>query len=152
MAMRLLDTSILLRTAHPGEPELHLAREAGAILRNRGERLCVVLQNLSEFWNASTRPPSTRGGFGLTTADVDRRVRLIERTTTFLPDTDTVRRHWRQLVVAHQVQGVQVHDARLVASMLAHNVTHLLTFNTADFRRYGQIVAAHPRDVVNGNV
>ena len=36
----------------------------------------------------------------------------------------------------HDVSGVQVHDARLVASMIAHNVTRILTFNVTDFERY----------------
>jgi predicted nucleic acid-binding protein len=31
---------------------------------------------------------------------------------------------------------VQVHDARLVASMKANGVTHILTFNISDFARY----------------
>jgi hypothetical protein len=31
--------------------------------------------------------------------------------------------------------------------MLAHKVTHLLTFNTADFKRYTEIKAINPQDV-----
>jgi len=45
--------------------------------------------------------------------------------------------------------GVQVHDAHLVATMLAHNITHILTFNTFDFARYAPegIVAVDPASV-----
>ena len=35
------------------------------------------------------------------------------------------------------VGGRQIHDANIVATMLAHGERRLLTFNTADFRRYG---------------
>ena len=35
------------------------------------------------------------------------------------------------------VGGRQVHDANIVATMLAHGERRLLTFNVADFRRYG---------------
>jgi hypothetical protein len=35
------------------------------------------------------------------------------------------------------VIGVQVHDACLVAAMNVHSIGNLLTFNTADFVRYG---------------
>ena len=35
------------------------------------------------------------------------------------------------------IGGRQVHDANIVATMLAHGERRLLTFNTADFRRYG---------------
>ena len=46
----------------------------------------------------------------------------------------------------YDVSGVQVHDARLVASMIAHNVAHILTFNVTDFTRYDSegIVAVDP--------
>ena len=35
------------------------------------------------------------------------------------------------------IGGKQIHDANIVATMLAHGTCRLLTFNTADFRRYG---------------
>ena len=35
------------------------------------------------------------------------------------------------------VGGRQIHDANIVATMLAYGERRLLTFNTADFRRYG---------------
>lgn len=34
------------------------------------------------------------------------------------------------------VRGRQVYDARLVAVMLAHGITHILTFNGNHFRRF----------------
>ena len=34
------------------------------------------------------------------------------------------------------VGGRQIHDANIVATMLTHGECRLLTFNTADFRRY----------------
>ena len=53
------------------------------------------------------------------------------------------------LVVTYDVSGVQVHDARLVALMIVHGVTHVLTFNTRDFARYAGegIVAVDPTNV-----
>jgi predicted nucleic acid-binding protein len=41
-----------------------------------------------------------------------------------------------------------VHDARLVAAMLAHGVPQLLTLNDRDFARYAGISVVHPRDLV----
>lgn len=34
------------------------------------------------------------------------------------------------------VSGVKVHDARLVALLLANSMERILTFNVSDFRRY----------------
>jgi predicted nucleic acid-binding protein len=42
---------------------------------------------------------------------------------------------------------VQVHDARLVAVMEVHGLTHLLTFDTPDFHRFAGITAVHPQDL-----
>ena len=38
------------------------------------------------------------------------------------------------------VAGKQVHDANIVATMLAHGERRLLTSNAKDFRRFGQRV------------
>jgi len=51
---------------------------------------------------------------------------------------------WRSLVVAHSVMGKQVHDARLVALMQSHGITHILTLNGADFARYPGITIVDP--------
>ena len=43
---------------------------------------------------------------------------------------------WRRFLVAHNVKGVQVHDARLAASMYVHGVTQLPTANVRHFQRF----------------
>ena len=45
--------------------------------------------------------------------------------------------------------GVNVHDARLVATMLVHGLTHIVTFNIRDFTRYTEITAVHPREIAS---
>jgi len=114
-------------------------------LRANGHQLQTTSQNFTEFWNASTRPIN-RNGFGLTPLETDRLLRIAERLFPLLPDSPTVYPEWRRLVVTYGVSGVQVHDARLVAAMISYGVTHILTFNTADFARYATegIVAVDP--------
>jgi hypothetical protein len=56
---------------------------------------------------------------------------------------------WRRLVVEHGVTGAQVHDTRLVASMIAHGITHLLSLNDRDFVRYPDISVVHPQQMVS---
>ena len=142
----LADANILLRLRQPNDPDYAVVRRALEALWARGEELCFTSQNLVEFWNVCTRPIATNG-FGLTIPETDRRARLIESRFRLLADNERVHAEWRRLVVAHSVAGVQVHDARLVAAMLVHGVTNLLTLNHRDFSRYAGIRAVHPRDV-----
>jgi predicted nucleic acid-binding protein len=142
----LLDTNILLRLLNPADPEYAVVRSAVDALAARGDELCLVSQNLVEFWNVCTRP-ADKNGFDLAGAETDVRAKLIESRFTLLPDTAHIQTEWRRLVVACSVSGVQVHDARLVAAMLAHRVTHLLTLDDRDFARYPGISVLHPRSV-----
>ena len=59
-------------------------------------------------------------------------------------------RRWHALVVELKLTGVQVHDARIVALMLTHGITHILTFDTEDFRRYTGITALSPHELAAG--
>jgi len=144
----LVDTGVLLRLLNRADPQHGDIRRAVRTLKGRGDTPATSPQNVAEFWNVCTRPASARGGYGLSIDETDRRVRLVERLVRVLPDAVAAYRLWRQLVTAHAVRGVQVHDARLVAWMHAHGITHVLTLNGADFARYPGITALAPADVL----
>lgn len=146
----LLDTNILLRLLEPKDPEYALVRQAIRTLTARGESLCFASQNLVEFWNVCTRPAS-KNGLGLTPRETDERARLLESRFQLLPDNAGVHTEWRRLVLAQSVTGVQVHDARLVAAMVAHGVPRLLTLNDRDFTRYAAITTVHPRELATAS-
>jgi predicted nucleic acid-binding protein len=51
---------------------------------------------------------------------------------------------WDRLVMLsrrYPFAGRQVHDANIVATMLAHGERRLLTFNGGDFRRFARLIA-----------
>src|SRR5262249_10237478 len=143
----LLDSNILLRHIEPKHPMHSEAVDAVAALLNAGESVYVLPQNLSEFWNVCTRPLD-RNGLGLTPAQTDSEVSRIEFLLTVILDNNLIYPEWRQLVVKHSVSGVQVHDARIVAAMKAHQIENLVTFNFADFKRYTEITVMTPQDVI----
>lgn len=142
------DTNILLRFVAPTDPYHALVRDVVRSLLASGEEVCQTSQNLAEFWNVCTRPVTSRGGFGLSIEETNYRAKLVERYFTFLPDSEATHARWRRLVVDYRISGVQVHDARLVAAMLVHGVTHILTFNTDDFKRFVEITAVKPSEIV----
>lgn len=141
----LLDSNILLRISKSDDPQHPAIVQALKALVRQRARLCYTSQTLGEFWNASTRPLD-KNGFGLTVAETDRLARVIERNFDFLPDSRETHERWRALLVAHNVQGVQVYDAKLAASMYVHGIDQILTTNVRDFRRYDGLRAIHPAE------
>jgi predicted nucleic acid-binding protein len=83
----------------------------------------------------------------MTASQAEAELARIERIFPLLPEVPEIYAEWRRLVVTHEVMGIQVHDARLVAAMRVHGISHILTFNTQDFRRYADITVVHPAEV-----
>lgn len=144
----LADTNVLLQLALRQQPLYPVARAAVVKLRQGGDQLLIASQGGVEFWNVATRP-QTSNGFGLNIADTDRLLRFIERVFTLIPERPDVYPAWRNLVMTFGVSGTKVYDARLVATMQVHGITHILTFNTQDFIRYANIgiVAVDPATI-----
>lgn len=131
----LLDTNVLCRLAERGHPDHSTAENAIAKLRGQQHELCLVPQVLYEYWVVVTRP-AAENGLGMTTADVDAAIDLWLEVFTLLRDERGIFVLWRELARQHDAKGKSAHDTRLVAAMNRHNLSHLLTFNVADFRRY----------------
>ena len=102
-------------------------------------------QNIAEFWNVCTRPPTARGGLGLSVDQASKRLKLLERFITVLREPPSAYDRWKTLIVKHGVEGKQVHDARLAALMSAYRIKRILTLNTSDFTRYKGIEAISPQ-------
>lgn len=142
----LVDTNVLLRSAQPSHPmHADAVRAVGALLA-RGEVLSVIPQNIIEYWAVATRP-SEANGLGLNVSETAAEVSRLKTIFQILPDTPAIFAEWEVLVTRHGVKGKEVHDARIVAAMLAHKVQNLLTFNTDDFKRYTEITSVDPRQV-----
>lgn len=139
----LVDTNILLRSAQPTHPRSSQATLAVSRLLRRQDAVFFCAQNVAEFWNVATRPSGVNG-LGFTHDEVLQEVASIEALLTLLPDVPAVYTAWKQIVKDHRVKGVKVYDARLVAVMSVYGVESVLTFNDADFKRYGQVRAIHP--------
>lgn len=142
----LADSNVLIRLTKRQHPAFPVVRKAVDKLALRNIGLAYTLQNMTEFWNVSSRPIAGNG-FGMSIEECVVSALEIEENFLRLTDNDAVYEEWRRLVVKHRASGVQVHDARLAASILAHGLTHILTFNTADFARYDGITAVHPATV-----
>jgi predicted nucleic acid-binding protein len=144
----LVDTGVLLRAADRNDPARPQIVAAFRILRARNDDLFVATQNLREFWNVSTRPTSARGGYGRSTERTSRWLDILRRMFNLAWELTPTHEIWQTLVQQHRVIGTQVHDAHLVAIMITYGITHLVTLNSTDFRRYTEISAVTPAEIM----
>ncbi|MDJ1182082.1 type II toxin-antitoxin system VapC family toxin [Roseofilum casamattae] len=144
----LIDTNVLIRLADRNDPRHLTVRTALRQLQQDNHQLQIASQNCIEFWNVATRP-IRNNGLGLTPNNGKKLLDLLERLFPIVPDTPAVYFEWRRLVATHNVSGVQVHDAHLVATMKVRGISRILTFNTKDFTRYTNegIIAIDPARV-----
>ncbi len=101
----LVDTNVLLRSVQPKHPMHKDAVTAALKLKQSGESLCIIPQNLIEFWAVATRPV-TANGLELSVASAAQ-----ELTTTL---TGTITRRTgtvRYMCCSGILTSVQVRDA-----------------------------------------
>jgi predicted nucleic acid-binding protein len=139
----LVDTNVLTRIAHKNHAHASVATGAIERLLSEGHELRIVPQVLYEYWSVGTRPVE-QNGLGFSAEVVDADVSRFKRIFSVLRDERTILEIWQQVCRTYRVIGKQAHDARLVAAMERHHLTHLLTFNLADFRRYAGVELLDP--------
>ena len=141
----LADTNIYLRLVNKDDPQCILVSNAVASLLQAGNTLLIASQSVYELWSVATRPTSANG-LGWTTQQT--RIVVDWLTTEFelLPDSPDAYLHWLELVTIHSVNGKPTHDVRLVALMQTRELTHLMTLNGTDFKRF-DISVVHPSEV-----
>ena len=66
-----------------------------------------------------------------------------------LPEPVAVFDRWSELIARHDVRGVNAFDTRLVAAAIVGQIETILTFNVKDFRRYSELTALHPSEVIS---
>lgn len=143
----LFDTNCFLRLVDRNSPQRMIVLDAIRKLRGNNETLYYTPQILAEFWNVSTRPTSARGGFGLSFEQVEHKARLIDKYFRLLPDNIATFNEWRKLVSLYKIKGLSVHDTKIVASMNAHKILTLVTFNEKDFTRFTMIEVLNPKNI-----
>ena len=143
----LFDTNNFLRLVEKQSAHRQIVLEAIRKIRLNNQIIYYTPQVLAEFWNVCTRPQTARGGFGLSITQTERKVDLIQKHFNLLPDNLTTFNEWRKLVSKYQITGVQVHDAKMAASMITYKIQNLVTFNEKDFKRFSMINVMNPKDI-----
>ena len=131
-----LDTNVLVRARFEAAPSHDSARRRMIRAGEGNEALRISRQVLREYLATVTRPQPWSPAVSMDVA-LDHVARL-EAGFDVLEDGPSVTNTLATLCRDVPVAGKQVHDANIVATMLAHGERRLLTFNAGDFRRYGE--------------
>ena len=130
-----VDTNVLLKARFFEAPDHEVARASLERAFRGPEPIRISRQVLREYLAVVTRPQTWLVPIPREDAldDVERLIATYE----ILEDGPVVTDWLVSLCREVSVGGRQIHDANIVATMLAYGERSLLTFNPADFRRYG---------------
>jgi predicted nucleic acid-binding protein len=137
-----IDTNILVFGVLTSSPLHAQAVQALEEREQAGVELWISRQILREYVSALTRgvPGTSVVPMPAVVTDLvafQSRYRIAE-------DGQSVTDQFLMLLGAVPVGGKQVHDANIVATMLAHGLKRLLTHNVADFRRFSAWIDVIP--------
>ena len=116
----LVDTNILLRLSLIDDPLHRLIKVSISELNGQGAGLYFSPQNIAEFWNVCALTCGAKwlvGSQSPKPGSLSSSWNALCRSCQIRTGLYTI---WRELVISHNVRGVQVHDARLVAIMRAY--------------------------------
>ena len=133
--MVFIDTNVIVYARFADAPWHDSARESLRRIAESPEARRISRQVLREYLATCTRPQAWGGSLAMPEALAD--VARLRDTFDVLDEDPRVTEWLLTLCREVPVAGRQVHDANIVATMLAHGERRLLTFDAADFRRYG---------------
>lgn len=129
-----IDTNVIVRARFAEAPEHEAARASLERALRTTDPMRISRQVLREYLAVVTRPQTWPIPISRQDAldDLERLATAFE----ILEDGPAVTEELIALCREVDVGGRQIHDANIVATMLAHGEDRLLTFNQADFRRF----------------
>ncbi|MGB3789906.1 MAG: PIN domain-containing protein [Phormidesmis sp.] len=148
MARYLLDTNVVLRFSNPSDSRHSLVVDAVTALLVEGAECYLTAQVLIELWVVATRPRNVNGLGWSVEQTSDAITQLLDRFP-MADETSQIFRTWLDIVTDNQVKGKRTHDARIIAVMLASNISHILTLNPSDFSSISDIAVVHPQSVLD---
>ncbi len=137
-----VDTNVLVYSRIAGHPLETQALTKIGNLAAAGHPLWVSRQVLREFLATMSRPGTLPVPAPMAALIAD--VRFFESTFLVAEDDPRVTAHLLNLLAAIACAGKQVHDANIVATMLAYGLPKLLTHNVADFNRFASHITILP--------
>lgn len=137
-----LDTNILVYANVVSAPWHKETQARLNQLWDAGHPLWISRQVLREYLAVLTRPQTFSQP--QPTAVVAERARFFASQFQVAEESALVTENLLTLATTLEVKGRQIHDANIVATMQAYGITHLLTHNGDDFKRYAHLITIMP--------
>jgi len=137
-----VDTNILVFATNEISPWHNLARRELNSLRESGVELVISPQIVREYFAVVTRTQECRRPDVLNA--VSQNIRMLQREFTIVEENSKVLTCLFELVRDVPTAGKRIHDANIVATMIAHDIHHLLTHNLTDFEQFTAQISLVP--------
>lgn len=134
-----LDTNVLLAATDEARADHRGAIDILNVWPARGTVLYASGQIFREYLVVATRPIDVNG-LGLPLEAALGNTAAFATRVDSLPEDERVRRRLEEILRTVGCTGRQIHDANVVATMLAHGVETVVTSNVADFVRFGHLI------------
>ena len=143
-----IDTNVLIY-ANVAESPLHDVALARLNALHDSETECwLSRQVLREFLATLSRPQAFQKPKPVST--IVKRVRYLEQHFHIAEEDSRVTKRLLELASSIPIGGKQIHDANIVATMLANDIFSLLTHNTTDFQRFAGYIKILPLQDTSG--
>ncbi len=134
----MVDTNILIYANSANVQFNKEARKTLLKLLQNNYVLCISRQIIREFLVYATR-------YNFENEKVDSKIilnRIFENLEQYhiVNENDKVTYNLKHLIDDYNLSGKKIHDANIVATMQAYNITKLLTHNIKDFERFNNII------------
>ena len=129
-----IDTNVLIKARFLEAPDHDIARQRLSLALQEPEALRISRQVVREYLAVATRLQSWP--VAITREEALQDASRLLGSFEVLEDGSLVTENLLALCREVSVGGRQIHDANIVATMLAHGEHRLLTFNISDFRRF----------------
>lgn len=140
----LLDTNVLIYALDPVWPNHTTSRSLVERARRAGSGLCVASQVLAEFYAVTTTPKRVHVPRRPSEVLAFLREMLTWPGLTCLPTPPDIESRWIDLAARRPMSGSRVFDIILAATMIAHGVRIIYTYNDAHFSGIEEIQALQP--------
>ena len=131
-----LDTNILVYLANEDSPFHFRSAEKFKEIAGKSE-LWISRQVLREYAVVMTRPGIVEKP--LSSNEVASDIEKWESIFQIADETEEVTGILVELIKTHDIKGKKIHDANIVAAMMANSIQTLFTLNVDDFKKFKKI-------------